>query len=167
MPNDPYLPSSPPHLGIFVVDGDANVHSDNFTGNDPAGDDLNGMFGAGEYFQEQVWWFDVFSANLGCNTGSEECTIQVNGFRYDAKNDSATIQVSQTFHIPPCPALKNCILTPVDFGNDFHDLTGVQIIATVPSSPDPITWYIDDLELNWSNNTCAAAEERDKESSII
>ena len=92
---------------------------------------------------------------LGCkNAGPADCVIYINGY-IDGK---ATRVASQTVVQPPCPALKNCALSLVQFGADFRRLTGVQILASVDRGA--ITWYMDNLQLGWSNNSCAAQAER-------
>ena len=41
---------------------------------------------------------------------------------------------------------------------EFRNLTGLQIVATVGT--EPVTWYADNIYVGWSNNSCAAIEER-------
>jgi hypothetical protein len=53
-----------------------------------------------------------------------------------------------------CPALANCTLTPIPFGDRFVDLNAIQINVTVAGEPK--IWFMDDLELGWFNNTCSA-----------
>ena len=66
--------------------------------------------------------------------------------------------ITQGFTLPPCPGMKNCSLALVDFADGFRNLTGLQIIAKVGTTA--VDWYMDDLSLGWSNNTCAAQLER-------
>ncbi|KAL8729165.1 MAG: hypothetical protein Q9166_004904 [cf. Caloplaca sp. 2 TL-2023] len=74
---------------------------------------------------------------------------------YDAfKAEIAT----QTLLQPPCPGLVNCKLAEITFTDQFRDLAGLQILAYINKTP--VTFYMDDLSLGWSNNTCAAQFER-------
>ncbi|KAL8828754.1 MAG: hypothetical protein Q9191_002407 [Dirinaria sp. TL-2023a] len=149
-PTDPYLPISPPQLAIYRVDNNTDVDA-----SPDAGDESIGEFGAGPRSSESAYWIDAFSAHLGClNAGPENCIITING--YDAISSTRT--VFQTVTQPPCPGLRNCKFTQVQFDAGFRNLSGIQILAAV--NDRPVTWYMDDLQLGWSNNTCAAATER-------
>lgn len=44
--------------------------------------------------------------------------------------------------------------------DDFRSLTGLEFIATIGGTP--VTWFMDDLRLGWSNNTCAAGLRRNQ-----
>ena len=149
-PTDPFPPISPPQLAIYRVDNNTDVDA-----SPDAGDESIGEFGAGPRSAESAFWIDAYSAYLGCsNAGPEDCTITING--YDAV--SSTRVVYQTITQSPCPGLKNCTLVLVKFAVGFRNLSGIQILAAV--NDRPVTWYMDDLQLGWSNNTCAAATER-------
>lgn len=149
-PTDPFPPVSPPQLAVYRVDSNTNVD-----GSPDAGDESIGEFGAGPRSSESAYWIDAYSAYLGCNNaGPGDCTITING--YDAV--SSTRAVYQTVTQPPCPGLKNCTLALVEFSAGFRSLSGIQILAAVDDRL--VTWYMDDLQLGWSNNTCAAATER-------
>lgn len=73
-------------------------------------------------------------------------------------NSSLFSVITQGFTQPPCPGLENCSLALVEFADGFRGLTGLQIIATVGNTR--VDWYMDNLSLGWSNNTCAAQLER-------
>ena len=141
---------SPPQLAVYRVDNNTDVDAD-----PDSGDESIGEFGAGPRSSDSAYWIDAFSAYLGCsNAGPGDCTISING--YDAV--SSTRIVNQTVTQPPCPGLKNCTLAMVEFLPGFKNLSGIQILAAV--NDRLVTWYMDDLQLGWSNNTCAAATER-------
>ncbi|MCJ1226207.1 hypothetical protein MMC12_002856 [Toensbergia leucococca] len=148
-PSDPFPPISPPQLGIYVV-GRGSDASD-----DDGGAELIGELGAGPRASESEYWIDAYSAYLGCdNIGPANCIMTINGYN----NYSDTRNVTQTVTLPPCPGLVNCTLSLVTFADSFRNLTGLQLIATVGGRP--ISWYVDDLQLGWSNNTCAAGLHR-------
>ena len=148
-PTDPFPPHSPPQLAVYQEAG-LNINS-----SPDAGLELVGEIGAGPRAADSAYWIDAYSAWLGCeNIGPGDCNIEVKGYAYGS-NESI---FSQSFTQPPCPGLKNCSLALVEFGGGFTGLSGLQIIATV--ADEPVTWYMDDLYLGWSNNTCAAQLER-------
>ena len=148
-PTDPFPPHSPPQLAVYREAGlTINPSPD-------AGLELVGEIGAGSRAADSAYWIDAYSAWLGCaNSGPDYCHIEVKGYAY-GRSESI---VSQSFSQPPCPGLKNCSLALVEFASGFSGLSGLQIIATV--ADEPVTWYMDDLSLGWSNNTCAAQLER-------
>ena len=148
-PTDPFPPHSPPQLAVYQ-EADLTINS-----SPDAGLELVGEIGAGSRAADSAYWIDAYSAWLGCaNSGPGDCHIEVRGYAY-GNNESI---ISQSFRQPPCPGLKNCSLALVEFAGGFRGLSGLQIIATV--ADEPVTWYMDDLSLGWSNNTCAAQLER-------
>ncbi|KAL8727932.1 MAG: hypothetical protein Q9181_005523 [Wetmoreana brouardii] len=148
-PSDPYAPISPPQLAVW------NNYNDSFIQHSiDAGLELKGEIGAGPRVNESAYWIDAYSAWIGCaNSGPDECRLDFIGF------DAFDTQIAaQTLLQPPCPGLVNCQLMQVTFTNQFRDLAGLQVLAYVNKSP--VTFYMDDLSLGWSNNTCAAQLER-------
>ncbi|KAL9595154.1 MAG: hypothetical protein Q9219_006610 [cf. Caloplaca sp. 3 TL-2023] len=148
-PSDPYAPISPPQLAVY------NYHNDSVSQQlIDGGFELHGEIGAGPRANESAYWIDAYSTWIGCaNAGPGDC--QINFLGYDQFN---THIASQTVIQPPCPELVNCKLAQVTFTNQFRDLAGLQILAFVNKTP--ITFYMDDLNLGWSNNSCAAQVER-------
>ena len=149
-PTDPFPPISGEQLAVYRVDDSTDVDE-----SPDAGLELIGEFGSGPRASESAYWIDAYSVYLGCsNAGPSECVISING--YDTA--SSTRVASQTVSQPPCPGLTNCKLALVSFNEEFRNLSGIQIIAAVDRRP--VTWYMDELELGWSNNTCEATTER-------
>lgn len=66
--------------------------------------------------------------------------------------------VSKTFRIEPCPDNEICALQQIQLDENMEGLTGLGFEAAVSESP--VTWYIDDIELSWFNNTCLAGLKR-------
>ena len=149
-PTDPFPPHSPPQLAIHRVDAGTSV-----AGSPESGLERDGEIGAGPRASDSAYLIDAYSVWFGCsNSGPSNCTITVNGYT----NETAVPSVTQTVTQSPCPGLKNCSLALVEFHEDFQSLTGLQILAAVAGKP--VTYYMDDLALAWSNNTCAAHSER-------
>ncbi|KAL8716966.1 MAG: hypothetical protein Q9225_005751 [Loekoesia sp. 1 TL-2023] len=148
-PSDPYAPVSPPQLAVY------NYHNDSVSQQSiDAGLELHGEIGAGPRVNESAYWINAYSTWIGCaNAGPSECRIDFIGYdKFDAEI------ATQTLLQPPCPGLVNCKLAQVTFTSQFRDLAGLQILAFVNKTP--VTFYMDDLSLGWSNNTCAAQLER-------
>lgn len=148
-PSDPFPPISPPQLAIYRADDSGAISSPD------AVLELPGEIGSGPRASDSTYWIDAYSAYLGCtNPGPESCSIMVKGYQ----NWSVPSVITQGFTQPPCPGMKNCSLALVEFADGFRNLTGLQIVATVGITP--VDWYMDNLSLGWSNNTCAAQLER-------
>ncbi|KAL9052148.1 MAG: hypothetical protein Q9206_004421 [Seirophora lacunosa] len=148
-PNDPFPPISPPQLAVY------KYHNDSVS--QTSVDDglvLHGEIGAGPRVNQSAYWIDAYSTWIGCaNEGPGECTINFIG--YDRfKTQMATQTVSQAY----CPGLVNCKLGQVRLTDQFRQLAGLQILAYVDETP--VTFYMDDLSLGWSNNSCAAQLQR-------
>lgn len=157
-PKDPYLPISPPQLAVFITDPTANVHADNSTVG--LGEEGYGEFGAGPRYAESAYWINAYSAYVGCNnTGPADCMITINGYTYEPHFKNVVLNALQVMYQPPCPTLTNCDFLSVTLNNDFRNLVGLQIVATV--GEERVAWFMDDLEVGWSNNTCAAGKQRD------
>lgn len=123
------------------------------------GDEYLGEFGAGPRFAESAYWIDAYGAAMGCdNKGPENCVVTFTGFVYSNSSNAEVVKTSTNVTIPPCPGLKNCILHPVTIGAGFTNLSGLRIEAKVAGKP--VIWFMDNVQLAWSNNTCAAGLER-------
>lgn len=149
-PSDPFPPTSLPQLAVYRKYNKADL------GLSPDAElQLPGEIGAGPRASESAYWIDAYSAYLGCNnSGPAGCTITVNGYNHASRIP----QVTQTTTQPACPGLVNCFWKFVEFSEEFRDLSGIQFLATVGGKP--VDWYMDDLALGWSNNTCAAQFKR-------
>ena len=147
-PSDPYLPHSPPQLAVYTGAGARKTSP-------KPGQELPGEIGAGPRSNDSAYWVDAFSVWLGCdNGGPDDCTIEITGYTNGATRPS----FRQTVIQPPCPQLQNCSLALIEIEDDFRGLTGLQITAMAGTIP--VDYYIDDLALGWTNNTCLAQEER-------
>ncbi|KAI9881181.1 MAG: hypothetical protein M1830_007159 [Pleopsidium flavum] len=156
-PTDPFQPISPPHLAVFAANLSGLTPLD--FGAPDAGSEALGEFGAGDRAYDSAYWIDAYGAAMGCdNKGPEDCIVTFSGFAYSESSHQEVLKTSLNVSIPPCPALKNCILHPVSLGYGFTGLSGLSILARVADKP--VIWFMDDVQLAWSNNTCAAGLER-------
>ncbi|TAQ84206.1 hypothetical protein B7494_g7471 [Chlorociboria aeruginascens] len=156
-PTDPYLPSSPPLLLEFIpnfnVDG-TNPNAGPNTGEEGySGDIEDGDFGATGCFH-----FNFYGASFGCDSHGPLCIFTFTGFRLDNTTRETTTVVSKQYSVPACPSLKKCDLTLVTVDDTFRDLTSIRLNVTVGS--DPKIWWMDDLQLGWTDNSCVAIHEK-------
>ncbi|KAK1059035.1 hypothetical protein LTR74_012924 [Friedmanniomyces endolithicus] len=113
-PSVPYLPSSAPHLAVFLANGSGMTASS----------------------MQPVFTGYTWSPN--------------------AKNEIATYTQNAT--VATCPSLVNCQLQQVSFPTSFRGLSGVRMQAFVGN--EPRMFFMDDMKLGWSNNTCQAGLTR-------
>ncbi|OAX85149.1 hypothetical protein ACJ72_00484 [Emergomyces africanus] len=154
-PTEPYPPASNPHIGIYVPE----KNKDN-RGSPYAGLLSGGEFGAGPRSSLNNFWFDAYSAYFGCDNGSTNttCAVTVSAVRYSTKTSTEEAAGTRKFTLLPCPGYKNCTLSPLDFGDSFRGISGLQFSASVQDKP--VIFFVDDIKMNWYNNTCAAGLER-------
>lgn len=114
-----------------------------------------GELGAGDRASESAFWFNAYSAYLGCdNQGPEDCEMVINGFTYQDFSQEEVLTYQQNATIPACTAMQDCKLQLVEFAKVMTGLTGLQITAFVGGAKR--IWFMDNLSMGWYNNTCAA-----------
>ena len=150
-PNEPYTSISPPHLAVFLADGTGKrvggAQSGNFS--------KPGEISDGPREAISAFWFDAYSAWFGCdNRGPEDCTLTFSAFSWSPKDKTEVLIDKSTSKIEPCNKSRSCGLSLVEFPSTFKSLSGLQIQAYV--GEEERMFFMDDLSLNWSNNTCAA-----------
>lgn len=119
-----------------------------------AGGELAGEIGAGDRASESAFWFNAYSAYVGCeNEGPEVCTFEVSGYTYNG-GLKETLTYQQNHTIAGCPGYKNCQLEKIMFPESMVGLSGVRFQAFV--GDEKRVWFMDNLALGWYNNTCAA-----------
>nr|OQO30623.1 hypothetical protein B0A51_03563 [Rachicladosporium sp. CCFEE 5018] len=158
LPKEPYSPHSGSKLAVFLGNGTGktlspSAMSPGSTGGEP------GEISNGQYDGNTAFWFDARTAWVGCdNLGPASCLLNVTGYIWDANiNDDIGAHKTQ-YTVPPCPQQQNCQLVPITFPPSFRALTGLQIQAFVGEQQR--MFFLDDLALGWSNDTCAAGLTR-------
>ncbi|KAI9697110.1 MAG: hypothetical protein M1820_007925 [Bogoriella megaspora] len=156
-PSDPFTPSSPPQLAAFIPSSATQSHGD-------IGTLFSGEIGAGDESTNSAFFFNVYSANLGCDIRqgpSVDCNVVAHGYRFDGVTGNQTAVAYQFVQLPPCAnvAAGGCQLSAVSFGADFRNLTGVEIRA-YDTKENQLPWFMDDLKVGWTDNSCAAVEAR-------
>ncbi|KAG5297348.1 hypothetical protein I7I48_06434 [Histoplasma ohiense] len=154
-PTEPYPPTSNPHIGIYIPE-----KSKDNRGSPYAGLLAGGAFGAGPRSSLNTFWFDAYSANFGCDNGfsNTTCAVTVSAVRYSTLTKTEEAAGIRKFTLPPCPGYKGCTLSPLDFGDSFRGISGLQFSASVRDKS--VILFVDDIKMNWYNNSCAAGLER-------
>ncbi|KAL9079926.1 MAG: hypothetical protein Q9157_001218 [Trypethelium eluteriae] len=154
-PSDPYQPSSPPQLAVFLPNktGQPLDHPD-------IGTLYTGEVGAGPASSSSAFAFNAYSARLGCDwRGPSGCTMHIFGYRFDVATGNQTQVAHQMAMLPPCASGSGCELALTTLTAEFANVTGIRFEAE-GGSGEALKWFMDDLALGWANNTCAAAGER-------
>lgn len=68
------------------------------------------------------------------------------------------LSLSKTFEIDACPDEDICVLRRVGIAEELEGLSSLGFEVTALDKP--VTWYIDNIELSWFNNTCLAGMKR-------
>ncbi|KAI9796282.1 MAG: hypothetical protein M1835_004405 [Candelina submexicana] len=159
-PSDPYIPVSPPHLAIFVPSPAAV--QDVANGPPDAPNAGYGSISAGPRASDSAYWFDVLGGYWGCqDAGPENCTLHFHVFQwYIHDNERMEEEMSSISRTIPACVDQNCPLVYFGEGNSslMRNLTTLRVSAEVGGVPK--NFFVDNLQLRWSNSTCEAGRER-------
>jgi hypothetical protein len=145
-PFHPFKPISPPHVAVFLPYGAALR---------PNGLLKSGEIGNGPRAALSAYWFDAFNVYAGCDhDGSGDCMLVLTGYAWDPLTREEIPTVNHTVILRPCTGFEGCRLQEIRLPSDFGSLSGLQIQAFVHD--DPKMFFVDDLQLSWSDNSCAA-----------
>ncbi|KAL5433835.1 hypothetical protein PMIN06_011565 [Paraphaeosphaeria minitans] len=149
---EPYAARSQPNVAIFLPVGSSLLPNSPF-----AGTLLPGEFGAGPRASVNAYWFNARSGYFGCAlNGITPCTLRVSGYRYDEGVRGEVLVAEQNVTIPPCWGYINCQLSQVTFNEQFQGLSGIQFNAFTYKLGIPQIFMMDDLTMDWYNNSCSA-----------
>lgn len=149
---EPYPAISQPNVAMFMPLGLGLLPNTPF-----AGTLLKGELGAGPRASVDAYWFNAQAGWFGCAlNGLTPCILSITGFRWDYTLKQEVVVAEQNVTIPACYGYINCKLTPVIFNSDFRGLSGIQFRAETRYLGVPQMFFMDDLQLSWYNNTCAA-----------
>lgn len=154
-PKVPFQPESPPHLTVFLGNGTGMRASQ-------AGHTIkDGEFADGPYEASSAFWFDAFSAWLGCdNDGPEPCTMVINAYTYSAKENDEVLSFTKNATVESCPGLKDCKLKKVEFPDTFRGLSGLQVRSFVGEQER--MFFMDSVSMRWTDNSCEAGLTRQR-----
>jgi len=150
-PKVPYVPASAPHLAVFL----ANASGVTASSMPP------GEIGDGPYESMSAFWFDAYGAFFGCDS-PDGCTMVFTGYTWSPTAKTEIPTYTQNATVTPCPNLTSgsaaCQLQQISFPDSFRSLSGLQMQAF--SSDVERMFFMDDMALGWSNNTCMAGLTR-------
>ena len=86
------------------------------------------------------------------------CDFVATAYQWDPVNYVEKVVATEHFPQPPCPDFKNCTLKQIIFDSRFTMLSSLSFYANVQGQLR--IFWIDTIELNWWNNTCAAGLAR-------
>ena len=111
-----------------------------------------GQISDGDFDETGCFRFNVYGANIGCDSTGPACDFNFAGYQLDSSRNEVLV-ASQTKAVLACPTLENCELTEIDLDYSFTNLAFVRINVTVAGEPK--IWWMDDLRLGWYENSCA------------
>ncbi len=118
-----------------------------------------GKIDLGQLRDNACFRFDFEGVSLGCDSANSPCSFRVSGLQWNGVED--VVQRSEVFDIDACPDPSNCklkhltILIPI-----YTNLTSVNISLLKESESK--TWWIDDLQLAWTDDDCSVAACRSR-----
>jgi len=149
---EPYPAISQPNVAIFLP-----LTGNLFAKQPFSGSLLPGEIGAGPRASVDAYWFNAYSGYFGCAlNGITPCTLRISGYRYDDVLKGEVLVAEQNATLPACYGYINCRLTQVFFNDGFQALSGIQFNAYTANLSIPQVHMMDDLALEWYNNTCSA-----------
>jgi hypothetical protein len=149
---EPFPAISQPNIVMFLPVTGASLMNQPF-----AGTLLPGEIGAGPRASVSAYWFNAHSGYFGCAlSGVTPCVLRISGFRYDATLKDEVLVAEQNATLPACYGYINCSLTQVSFSDQFRALSGIQFNAYTAGLGIPQVHMMDDLKMEWYNNTCSA-----------
>lgn len=149
---EPYPAISQPNVAMFLPLTGRLLPNTAFTGTL-----LPGEIGAGPRASVSAYWFNAYSGYFGCAlSGLTPCTLRITGYRYDGVLKEEVVVAEQNATLPACWGYIDCQLSRVDFNEQFRALSGIQFNAYTYNLGIPQVHMMDELQLEWWNNTCSA-----------
>ncbi|KAF9696298.1 hypothetical protein EKO04_005724 [Ascochyta lentis] len=149
---EPYPAISQPNIAMFLPLGGRLLPNTAF-----AGTLLPGEIGAGPRASVSAYWFNAYSGYFGCAlNGLTPCTLRISGYRYDGVLKQEVLVAEQNATLPACWGYINCRLTLVFFNEQFRGLSGIQFNAFTYNLGIAQVHMMDELQLEWYNQTCSA-----------
>jgi hypothetical protein len=149
---EPFPSKSQPNVAMFLPLTGKLLMNQPF-----AGFLLPGEIGAGPRASVSAYWFNAYSGYFGCAlNGVTPCLLRISGYRYDATLREEMLVAEQNATIPACWGYIGCRLTQVIFNDQFYALSGIQFNAFSAGLKIAQVHMMDDLQMEWYNNTCSA-----------
>ncbi|KAF2012127.1 hypothetical protein BU24DRAFT_495201 [Aaosphaeria arxii CBS 175.79] len=151
-----YRAVSQPNIAMFLP-----LNGKLLPDNAAAGTLLEGEIGAGPRASVNAYWFNARSGYFGCSlSGISPCALRISGYRFDPILQREVKVAEQNVTIPACWGFVGCQLTRVFFSDRFRGLSGIQFKAYTYNLGIPQVYMLDDLAMEWYNNSCAAGVMR-------
>ena len=155
-PGLPYQPHDGTHLAEIVPPLNSSVASTLTDGVLPMG------FGAGYRKSDDHYWFNAYTAWVGCNDTAADptvtCDFVATAWQYDPDRKQDTVFSTQHMTVPPCSLGSGCQLQEVTLEASFRNMSSMSFYGVVQGKP--VSVFIDTLALDWYNNTCEAGLAR-------
>ncbi|CAA9956927.1 hypothetical protein PTMSG1_00535 [Pyrenophora teres f. maculata] len=149
---EPYPSISQPNVAMFLPLTGILLPNTPF-----AGTMLPGELGAGPRAPVNAYWFNAYSAYFGCGlNGLTPCTLRISGYRYDSTLQREVLVAEQNATLAACWGYINCRLTQIMFSDQFQALSGIRFNAYTYELNIPQVHMMDNLQMEWYNNTCSA-----------
>lgn len=152
----PYRSASGDQMAEFIPESLSNGRFNN------SSHDL-AMISVGRQGSNPCFRFNMYSVSLGCppNLPAPLCDFTIWGMRYNeaTNREESTGTDDDDVHTLRCEQAQ-CDLALTDFNDAYKNVTSVIIKAT--SGNETQTWWADNLALGWTDNSCNAAECRER-----
>jgi hypothetical protein len=116
-------------------------------------------FGIGPGQSAKCFAFDFYGAMVGCDSEESDCVFTFTGMRLNDTSETESQAVTQAVHVPACEQMEDCKLQHVSL-QGFTAVTSINIDVQVDN--EDRTWWADDLELGWSEDSCESATCRSR-----
>jgi hypothetical protein len=155
-PPEPYDPISGPNVAVFHIASvplaQADIPDDNGM--------LPGQIGAGPHSSDDAFWFNAYSAEMGCdNGGASPCNMTITGYKWDDASQTEKESTQQHATIQTCTQVEDCKLDPIAFDHDFRGLSSIRFEAVIDNATVN-SFIMDNLSMGWSDNSCDAGNKR-------
>ena len=119
-----------------------------------------GGLGAGPRAYQKTFWFNVSAARLGCGDRAQDssCVITISAVKYSAELEEEEVAEKVELSVPSCPEGETCRLALRELGDAYRGLSAIVFEGTVGGKP--VNVFLDDLQMEWYDNSCEAGLER-------
>lgn len=148
-----FVPVTAPNMAIFQpeTEDDPDMPNDLKDG---------ARISVGPRLADSKFWFNAYSLSFGCpgNLTEVPCEVSVSGFKYSPQAGAEYKAHVQVIEISTCASERSCNLTTINLDDEFRGLTGILFNATTHGAAND--WVLDDLNLDWYDNSCGAGRLR-------
>jgi hypothetical protein len=119
-------------------------------------------FGSGPRNNNDAYWFNMTSSYAQCDFSNaapnfQQCDFFATAYRYDPVLDQDRVFDTDHWFLNRCNS-QTCDLEEIHYKDTFKGLSALSFYSVINAKI--VDFYIDSIELQWYNNTCAAGLER-------